>query len=145
MAGKRTVDIFGTKFILVRGPPWTYKRPKFPILKRYNLPAPMNPNTPLGKQQIKFAQVATSSAVYGQTGKIVYKGISMPRVAYLIARGVAGSTGGKSREQRRTERHEAALARLAAVQGASYSYRGGYGGGTAPAPASATYPGYPGY
>ena len=132
MAGKRTVEIFGTKFILVRGPPWTYKKPKFPILKRYNLPKPMIPGTPLGQQQIKFAQVATSQA-FGQTGKILYKGVLMPRTAFVIAQGVRGSTGGKSREQRRAERHEAALARLSSV------------GGAAPVSRGMAYPGYPGY
>jgi len=111
MAGKRVVELFGTKFIIARGPPWTYKRPRFPILKRYNLPKPYTPG-PLGDQQAKMAEAARS--VRGQSGlpKVVINGVAMPgHIANMIPK-LQGSTGGMSPEERARIRQRMADERL---------------------------------
>ena len=111
MAGKRVVELFGTKFIIARGPSWTYKRPRFPILKRYNLPKPYGPG-PLGAQQAKMAEAAMS--VRGQKGlpKVMINGVAMPgHIANMIPK-LRGTTGGMTPDQRAQMRYKMADERL---------------------------------
>ncbi len=135
MAGKRVVEIFGTKFIIVRGPPWTYKKAKFPILKRYNLPKPLQPG-PLGEQQAKL--IAAATKYFGQhLGKVTYHGVSMPAVAVKIGQEIRGSTGGHAKEMARNLRHEEAQRKLSAFRS------GGYTPAAPAASSSSYYPPYP--
>ncbi|MGB9815499.1 MAG: hypothetical protein ACPLVI_06080 [Thermoplasmata archaeon] len=111
MAGKRVVELFGTKFIISRGPPWTYHKPKFPILKRYNLPKPYKPG-PLGAQQAKMAEAAKSVRGQKDLPKVIINGVAMPgHIANMIPK-LVGKTGGMTKEQRDQIRHKIADYRL---------------------------------
>jgi hypothetical protein len=111
MAGKRVVELFGTKFIIARGPPWTYKRPRFPILKRYNLPKPYTPG-PLGEQQAKMAKAARDVRGQFNLPKVIINGVAMPGHIKNMIDGLKGSTGGMSPDERRQIRYRMADERL---------------------------------
>ncbi|MGC8580586.1 MAG: hypothetical protein ACP5MB_11110 [bacterium] len=111
MAGKRVVELFGTKFIISRGPAWTYKKPRFPILKRYNLPKPYGPG-PLGAQQAKMAEAARSVRGKFNLPKVIINGVAMPGHIDQMIPMLKGSTGGMSKDERRQIRYRMADERL---------------------------------
>lgn len=102
--------IFG--LIVAHAPPWSRKDI---ILKRPPSWAgnPANLSNPQKKACVALGEAAM--AAYGTKGKTPYKGVSMPSVAVKVAVAVPkgeGVHGGKSKETRRTERHDAARASL---------------------------------
>lgn len=66
------------------------------------------------KQCVKLARAAT--AKYGTKGKMSYKGVSMPAVAALVAKEIAGSVGGKTAADRARAAHEMASTRIAVLE-----------------------------
>lgn len=102
--------------IVAKSPPWSGK----PYVLKTPPPWAGNRNALSNAQ--KKACIALGDAAftaYGTKGKIPYKGFNMPAVAVKVATAVPkgeGVHGGKSRETRRTEAHEASRASLDALR-----------------------------
>ena len=106
MGKKRVLKVLGNKLIISRTPPWAYKKGDL-TFKGYPVTA-VNP-TPAQKEARKTLAMAAYNA-FGTTGKTYYKGVLMPKICAEVAERVAhgeGAYGGKSKEERRRERHEA--------------------------------------
>lgn len=112
--------VLGEKVIVANTPAWTRKKHGL-VIKEYNLPPALELGTPLGAQQMKLMNAAHSSR--GVTGKMRYKGVSMPAIAVKIAGEIGGSVGGKTKAQRAQEAYDATSKRIANLQGRS-SYVG---------------------
>lgn len=81
------------------------------------------------KQCLKLAEAAT--ALYGQRGKLPYKGVNMPAVAVRVVTSLRGSTGGMTRAQRAAAHHGVAATRIAVLR-ALIEAKGGAAVGPAP-------------
>ena len=98
--------------IVAKAPPWSRKKM---ILKS---PPPWvgNRNALSNPQKKACAALGDAAfAAFGTTGKTQYKGVNMPSVAVKVATSVPKGEkahGGKSRDERRNERHAAARASL---------------------------------
>ena len=102
--------------IVAKAPPWSRKKM---CLKT---PPPWVGNRNALSNPQKKACAALADAAYGAfgtTGKTQYKGVSMPSVAVKVATAVPKGEkahGGKSKDERRNERHAAAGASIAALK-----------------------------
>jgi len=106
--------VFG--LIVAKAPPWSRKK----IILKSPPPWVGNRNA-LSPAQVKacVALGEAAYAAYGTTGKIPYKGVSMPAVAVKVATAVPkgeGVHGGRTKEERRRLAHEGARASLDALK-----------------------------
>ena len=96
--------------------PWARK----PITFRRGPPWMGNvANLSLPQLKACLALAEAAHRAYGKFGKVRYKGVEMPAVAVEVAKAVpkgAGVHGGKTYEERRRERHEAAAASIEALR-----------------------------
>jgi hypothetical protein len=102
--------------IVASAPPWSRKAIVFKKAPSW-AGNPANLSNPQKKACVALGEAAM--AAYGTKGKTPYKGVSMPAVAVKVAVAVPkgeGVHGGKSKETRRTERHDAARASLDALR-----------------------------
>jgi hypothetical protein len=102
--------------IVAKAPPWSRKR----MYLRTPAPWVGNRNALSNPQKKACAALADAAyAAFGTMGKIFYKGVSMPAVAVKVAAAVPKGEkahGGKSKDERRNERHAAASASIASLK-----------------------------
>lgn len=94
--------------ITAKAPPNTLKSTPLPgtIIKSYYVPF----SEFQVKQMIKLGEAAT--AKYGTTGKLMYKGVPMSRLAVEIIPSITGSVGGMTKDARRAAKHDVARASI---------------------------------
>lgn len=103
---KRVLQVLGNRLVIARTPPWAYKKGDI-TLRGYPITA-LNPTPPQQEARETLARAAFGS--FGTEGKTSYKGVLMPAICAAVAGKVRhgeGAYGGKSKEERRRERHEA--------------------------------------